>query len=301
MLTKKTVLVLGAGASKPYGFPTGLELSEIISLQFQQGQNTFENLRNLGHAPAVMAAFRNEFYKSGRNSVDAFLEHRKDLIEIGKLAIAATLVPKESEEPLFAYQDSWLRLLYNNMNASFDEFGKNTLSIITYNYDRSVEHFLMTALENSYGRKAIDCFQVLKTIPIIHLHGSLGPLPWQVESGEPNRPYHFAYNNDLLKIAQQHIKIIHEDIQDGRDADFELAKKLLNDAEQILFLGFGYNPINLERLKIKEIDPNGKSIIGTSIGLGEADKREVARNCGDKIAFVPEGLYQIISERMQWH
>ena len=31
MIEKKTVLVLGAGASKPYGFPTGGELQDEIS------------------------------------------------------------------------------------------------------------------------------------------------------------------------------------------------------------------------------------------------------------------------------
>ena len=54
------------------------------------------------------------------------------------------LIPKENEENLFTYQKSWLRVLYNNMSASFEEFGKNALSIITYNYDRSVEHFFLS-------------------------------------------------------------------------------------------------------------------------------------------------------------
>src|SRR5262249_54916623 len=110
------------------------------------------------------------------------------------------LIPKENEENLFTYQKSWLRVLYNNMSASFEEFGKNAL----------VEHFFVTSLQNSYGRNINDCRAVLKAIPIIHLHGSLGPLPWQVESGKLNRPYHFMYNNDLLDEARQHIKIIRE-------------------------------------------------------------------------------------------
>jgi len=47
------------------------------------------------------------------------------LLNIGKLALAAMLIPKENEENLFTYQKSWLRVLYNNMSASFEEFGKN--------------------------------------------------------------------------------------------------------------------------------------------------------------------------------
>jgi hypothetical protein len=290
---------LGAGASKPLGFPTGLELSDIVSRQFQKGQQIFNKLGVLGYSETVMADFREAFYKSGRNSVDAFLEYREDLLEIGKLAIAATLIPKEDEQDLFTYEDSWLRLLYNNMNASFEDFGKNTLSIITYNYDRSVEHFFMTSLQNSYRREIKDCLPVLNAIPIIHLHGSLGPLPWQEPDG-PNRPYHFMYNNDLLDVARQHIKIIHEDIDDVRDDDFNRAIKLLNEAEQILFLGFGYNKLNLERLKIKDINSTGKTIIGTALGLGRSEQNEIRKNSDNKINLYGDDCYTLISEQMQW-
>lgn len=30
MISKKTVLILGAGASKPYGLPLGMELRDIV-------------------------------------------------------------------------------------------------------------------------------------------------------------------------------------------------------------------------------------------------------------------------------
>jgi hypothetical protein len=220
------------------------------------------------------------------------------LLNIGKLALAAMLIPKENEENLFTYQKSWLRVLYNNMSASFEEFGKNALSIITYNYDRSVEHFFVTSLQNSYGRNINDCRAVLKAIPIIHLHGSLGPLPWQVESGKLNRPYHFMYNNDLLDEARQHIKIIHENT-DGRDEDFKRANTLLNNAEQIVFLGFGYNPINLERLQINAIS-KGKHVIGTCVGLGAAEQAEVRVNCPDLSLLDNVDCYEMVKERMQW-
>ena len=34
MITEKTVFILGAGASKPYGFPTALELRKDIIYKF---------------------------------------------------------------------------------------------------------------------------------------------------------------------------------------------------------------------------------------------------------------------------
>jgi hypothetical protein len=44
--------------------------------------------------------------------------------------------------------------MYDKMNTSFGEFGTNTLSITTFNYDRSVEHFLFTAPSRTPTAKA---------------------------------------------------------------------------------------------------------------------------------------------------
>jgi len=42
MITKPTVLVIGAGASKPYGFPTGQELRDYI-LELANPEADLEN------------------------------------------------------------------------------------------------------------------------------------------------------------------------------------------------------------------------------------------------------------------
>lgn len=142
MLSKSTVLVLGAGASKPYNFPTGFELSGRIFDQLQgAGHAPYNNLREIfGFGQTEINRFRDAFYFSGKNSVDAFLEHRTEFLAIGKAATAAVLVEYENPWRLFQYDDqNWLRYLYNNLNTSFDDFGSNKLSIVTFNYDRVVE------------------------------------------------------------------------------------------------------------------------------------------------------------------
>jgi hypothetical protein len=106
------------------------------------------------------------------------------------------------------------------------------------------------------------------------------------------------YNNDLLDEARQHIKIIHENT-DGRDEDFKRANTLLNNAEQIVFLGFGYNPINLERLQINAIS-KGKHVIGTCVDLGAAEQAEVRVNCPDLSLLDNVDCYEMVKERMQW-
>jgi hypothetical protein len=79
---------------------------------------------------------------SGRDSVDAFLEHNPNFLDVGKPSIAATLIPHEDPD---AIQDGdWYRNLFNAMNAPFAEFENNKLAVITYNYDRSLEFYPWT-------------------------------------------------------------------------------------------------------------------------------------------------------------
>src|SRR5579871_4858800 len=97
MLSKPTALVLGAGASKPFGFPTGFELSERLLSLLQPGNPGFNTLQHHGgFEPDAINVFRDTFYYSGKNSVDAFLEHRSDFVTIGKTATAAVLIGFES-------------------------------------------------------------------------------------------------------------------------------------------------------------------------------------------------------------
>jgi hypothetical protein len=120
--------------------------------ELREGQNFYNTLKNLlGLSGDVIEGFRQEFYNSGRNSINAFLEHRTELMEVGKAAIAVALINYENPDRVIGFgEDNWLRYMYNQLNTSFDEFGKNQLSFITFNYDRVVEWFLLTCLQNSF-------------------------------------------------------------------------------------------------------------------------------------------------------
>ena len=215
-------------------------------------------------------------------------------MDIGKLATACVLIPFERDYALFDYNNSWLRYLYNNLNTSFDDFGSNQLAIITFNYDRTVEHFFFTSLQNSYGKNPDECFDALKGIPIIHLHGNLGPLPWQ--AAKDTRPFDFNVSPEALSIAAANIKIIHEDIKDGRDKEFERAKTLINEAERVLFMGFGYNGTNMERLGIAGIGAN--KAFGTCVGMGNHEKS--AARSGNRIDLRDGNCLHFVRELIQW-
>src|SRR5205814_6081210 len=68
----------------------------------------------------------------------------------------------------------WYQYLFGKLNASFEEFGQNKLSVVTFNYDRSLEHFLLTTLQYSHGKTFDQCADLLMAnIPIVHVYGQL--------------------------------------------------------------------------------------------------------------------------------
>lgn len=269
MIETPTVFILGAGASIPYGYPSGDKLrNEICKDLLNPSLHCGKELINNGFSKEEILEFRNSFYYSGKSSIDAFLEYRTEFIDLGKQVISRFLIPHESINNLFKPGDGkWYDYFYNRLNTSFDEFDQNEFSVITFNYDRSFEQFLFTALKNSYGISDKECASKLNKIPIIHVHGKLDDLNWQDSNG---RPYDNKLDSagEFLKRSAKGIKIVHEDIADSKS--FKTAHQLLENSDKIQFLGFGYNKTNLERLKIFEF--TNKNIAGTCLGLEDAEK-----------------------------
>jgi hypothetical protein len=162
-------------------------------------------------------------------------------MDIGKAVIAATIIPCETNDVFNYRNDNWLRYAYDKLNIGLEEFREHQLSFITFNYDRVVEWFLVTALSNSYGKPKDACVDVLKSIPIIHLHGRLGYLPWETSRIGNRRDFNNAVNEETLRASVNEIKIIHEDISDGRDKEFQRAKAFIKRRRENLFLWFWFS------------------------------------------------------------
>jgi len=281
MITRPTVLILGAGASMPYGFPSGRELLyQIRGGLMGEAHDFFRGIKELGIETDHIKDFYRELTYADPPSVDAFLEHRPEFQEVGKLAITLRLIPLENEKSFFdgAFNESsWYQYLFEKLSApSFDEFVGNELSIITFNYDRSIEHYLFTVLKHRYDKSDEECAKILSNIPIIHVHGSLGSLPWQDASGRPYMPEHTTKE---IKAASEKINVISE--REDTPKEFELAFNLMNKASNIYFLGFGYHPNNLRRLRIKKLDQRHPK--GTAFGLGITEREQIWGGWGIKL------------------
>lgn len=268
MITRPTVLIFGAGASAPFGFPLGTGLRQTILTNLRQNSEHVDWLVQAGYALDDIRRFREAFLYSGKESVDAFLEHRTDCIDVGKAAIAQALIPCELMESLFGDQDGNLySYLFRRLNAPLDKFANNKLAIVTYNYDRSFEQYLFTALKNSFRLDDKQAAALTNAIPVVHLHGHLGSLPWQQEGG---REYVGGYEPIEIRNASRTIKIIHEAVE--ADPEFQEARELMDRAELLVFLGFGYDETNVTRLKINfQRDQSPRQIYGSYLGFTVAE------------------------------
>jgi hypothetical protein len=162
----------------PFGFPSGWELVQEVCRGLRGGgkiRRVLESEAGLGSKQLNDFKFALEY--SRQPSVDRFLEFRPEFLEVGKAAIAAALIPHENDPDLVPRERSWYDYLFDALMCQRERFSENKLAILTYNYDRSIEWFLIQSLTQSYGIPAGEAVRLLfSTIPIIHLHGSLGDL-----------------------------------------------------------------------------------------------------------------------------
>lgn len=164
MIKTKTVFVLGAGASFPYGFPLGVDLKRLVLECYKDDKPHSAHLYNTtSFDKAAAIKFITALQYSGLSSVDAFLERRPAFLDIGKAMMGIELLIREGLSDLWKEQENWLTYLYGNMiGSTLEEYGENRVSFVTFNYDRVVEHFLHTSLLNAFDRGVEETAKIVE-------------------------------------------------------------------------------------------------------------------------------------------
>ncbi len=282
MIETKTLLVVGAGGSVPYGYPTGEKLRDSLCdvNNFEDVKEYMIRLRSKGGSDEIIEEFCQQFKASQRNSIDAFLAARGShdisksingnvrksgltFEECGKLAIASQLIKYEKFKKLLTPDDDhWLQYLWQHMSNDvlITEFQNNQLKVVSFNYDRVIEQYFQTTIENTYGVSSQEASNLLEPIEIVHMYGNLQNLT--------ERPYEQIPRdlpNALPEIAKS-IRIIPEARKEN-DEQFTKAKELIRWADKICFIGFGFDQTNVRRLGFPDHDLSEKTIYGTHYGL----------------------------------
>jgi hypothetical protein len=282
MISTPTTFILGAGASAPYGFPTGKALVDKVLENLESEKYIRQILELFPDQERAIETFADQLNRSRKLSVDAFLEHRPEYSEIGKTAIAQALIPYETEEALFSKENNgdWYRYLLDQMNTKFENFAENAVSFVTFNYDRSLEYCLYSALLATYGKTRAEVAQVVRAFPIIHLHGSLTKLP--LLESETGRQYEPNVDTHSLEMSWHNIRIISELHDTESDELFKAAREIIRRSQIICFLGFGYGETNLRRIGVPAII-DSQRVFGTAMNHTHLQKGSVERRFDKKI------------------
>jgi hypothetical protein len=302
MFKRRTLFVVGAGASQEVGFPLGTQLAKTIGerlirrIDEETRQASFNDPPFYDQLRRFSQKEVNEYYAAaGRiaagirlaNSIDDFLNiHSADerIKTVGKAAIVRSVLDAEKRSALFVDQsniynkldfakveDTWfvklMRVLGPDVPVQHVEGLFDNVTFIVFNYDRCLEHFLIHALQALYGIAPEAAKKIVAGVSIVHPYGTVGELERVPFGGD-------SYNDPNYFQLSTRIKTYTEQIEDGGIVD--TMHDMMHSAECIVFLGFAYAEQNMDLLTPKKVIER-KPVFGTAFGLSKSDREVVAR------------------------
>lgn len=278
MIEANTVFILGAGASKPYGFPLGVELrQQILKALSSPTAEQFKLLQSCGYAEAQITRFHDDLHDALHDTIDDFLSDRPTYREIGSHAIAIALMNCEDHKKVFPKRD-WYPHLFRLLDFKHDT--QTLAGIVTLNYDRSLEHYLTNTIAVSYeGDVKKRAEARLRDFPIHHIHGMLGVYP--------TRPYHKKAEMGQIKTAAAELRITSDSDLDSSPL-YAAAKDLCRNASAVVFLGFGYHARVIKRLGLLDASPTLK-LLGSAHGVQPKQRKELEGRFQKRLSLDPHG------------
>lgn len=312
MFKSKTVIVVGAGASFEVGMPVGDELkSEIASLvniRFPDGytQKTgdyriTEALKRIVESsggrdinPYLHAGWHISDALAQAISIDNFLDCNDDALinVVGKLGIVRAILKRERSSRLFlrdggaiarldfkSLSDTWLHYFFQLLtegtkSSKLDEIFHN-ISIVSFNYDRCIEHFLFNALQNYYNIDTHRAAEIAGQLEIFYPYGSIASLPWR-NSGGKGIHYGAEDGYDLAKIYGN-IKTFTEQVED--EAYIDAIRNRIQAAKHLVFIGFAFHDANMALLQ-PHAQTSIERVFATALNISESDCNVIGNRIG---------------------
>lgn len=283
-----TVFIVGAGASVPFHLPTGTGLRDRLCDQglVDSYATTLRSLFPISDLEDVIHSFRrvaDNITRSGCDSIDSYLESNPEHEKIGKLMIAASLLPDEvaaikSPSPGW----NWIGWIFNKIrDFSLWESDSWPVGFITFNYDRILEFALRDMLHLRLKKSIHEASRIVQSAPIVHVYGKFtdlaendrySPLDEQArDMWNTLTPLHY-------RRAEEGIDLLSATRTSDHSSDrLTAANTMLQTAETVIFLGFGFDSTNLSRLGVSaqgawQVLPKTAKIFSTMHGLLGAER-----------------------------
>ena len=300
MFRRKTLFILGAGASQEAGLPIGTKLAECIS-ELLEGNSLGgpPDPRHPGHQLLSLLYDKFSLPDNGYDraaqlisrgvrfakSIDDFLDGHSDkepVQRVGKAAIVRSILDAESQSLFRRYpfdsrdmsnelDKTWymkfFRILASDIKAQNVREIFDNIAFIIFNYDRCLEYFLENALQLRYNISREEAQSIIDNLNIIHPYGLVADLPRRAHG----IPFGATGTVDYVGLSDN-VKTYTEQ-QTAGDVLNAIAEAMFK-AEQIAFLGFGYHEQNLDLLTPpKEL--RTKPVYGTAKDWSDNDRDEI--------------------------
>lgn len=218
-------------------------------------------------------------------SIDNFLDAHSDNKNVelcGKLAIVQSILNAERASHIY-YDESnrafksksevaktwypkFFQIISENISKEKSDTIFDNIGIISFKYDRTIEHYLYRALQDYYGMDSNQSASVMNRLRIYHPYGTIGKLSW-MEGGRKIDFGGTAFGSELSNLSSG-IKTFTERYEDK--LTLESMHSLVSSSEKIVFLGFAYHSQNMQLLSPPPYRGNC-SILGTGLGISDSE------------------------------
>jgi hypothetical protein len=308
MIRTDTTLIIGAGANREIEMPDGPDLLAKIAAGFEFDRlNTdmksrdLVNLANLFERVAESLDLTYDDLVAGATaireativstSIDAILEqygHDRAVLAAGKLAIVYYTLQAESKSTLaeapraagelpLRGSENWLfqlgQLIVKGVPRAKAEECFEKLSIVCFNYDRAIEHYLPFVVQRAFGMSYEEaCELVAGRLRIVHPYGVAGRLPWQGD--EENGA---IWGQDDPENIVQLSKRIFTASQRAASRQFQsYLRAEMSRGKRLGFLGFGFDPMNVAML-FDQLEHDNPDMLISLVDIGEVERKAILR------------------------
>lgn len=276
-----TVYVVGAGASFEAGLPVGNtlknEIANTLRMKFEYGSfkegnydlyNTFRHHTNNNNEKVneyISAALRIRKNMPLATSIDNFIDSERGnekLSLCGKIGIVDSILNAERRSKLYyrkqsdaqtinfsSLEKTWYLPFFRTLteNCRSEELSErfSTITLIIFNYDRCIEHFLFHALQSYYNLKEPDIVSIINSLTIIHPYGTVGALQWQDRSSSTIMEFGGEIRmHNIIEYANR----IRTFTEGAHSEIMSTLQKNMKSARRLVCLGFAFHHLNMKLL-----------------------------------------------------
>ena len=149
----------------------------------------------------------------------------------------------------YHHRRNWYQQLINRIRDGAQDsqsLVNNKLSVVTFNYDRSLERALETSLANTEIHQGAD---YKKVVSIFHVNGTPSELPRDVTN----------VGNFILECAQN-FHLVEEAVGSEVKEVRVQAHSAISNAEGVYVLGFDFDPSNVSAIGLREASHKGRVV-----------------------------------------